>query len=199
MNAKDVAKAIEFPVEAWPGKCYGVAGEILKAGLVEGAELHYGHWLGPVSESCPVEGFKNGAPFQRHGWIEREDGSIVDPTRWVFEGAEPYIYEGPNDYYDVGGNVYREASLRPCPDYDPTEERTTLAVWKFDGDAHRYVMDEIFDHAPGITAPMAWWLANLPLQRLDVHARPIYLALVDCGLRARIPIDNYRLVLGDPQ
>ena len=34
-----------------------------------------------------------------HVWIERPDGTIVDPTRWVFEGVWPYVYEGPADLY----------------------------------------------------------------------------------------------------
>jgi len=193
-NVHTLAERIGIPIEQWPGACYGIAGAVQE---VFGGELRYGHWLGPVSDGCPVEGFKSGAPFQRHGWLELDDGSIVDPTRWVFEGVEPYVYEGPNDYYDAGGNQFREAMLGPCPDYDPNEERTTLAVWKFDANAHRFVMQEIFEGAPGITAPMAYWLANLPLQRLGPHARPVYLALVDCGLRARIPIDNYMLVMGE--
>ena len=37
-----------------------------------------------------------------HTWIEKLDGTVVDPTRWVFEGVWPYIYEGPRDWYDKG-------------------------------------------------------------------------------------------------
>ena len=196
MNAHELAERIKTPVERWPGACYGIAGA---AQPFYGGDLHYGHWLGPVSDDCPVESFKNGLPFQSHGWLELEDGSVVDPTRWVFEGVEPYIYQGENDFYDVGGNVFREAMLQPCPNYNYGAPRSPLSVWKFNGVAHRYVMDELFCGAPGITDAMARWLANLPLQRLGVHAKPIYLALVDCDMGAAIPIDNRKLVLGEPQ
>lgn len=235
MNPNDVAKAIDLPIEEWPGKCYGVASAMLRAGLVEdeSAELCYGHWTGPVSANCSVEGFKKGRIFQRHGWIEvpedflirlcnacdhleeehdsgflaeckhcdcpffESDGpQIIDPTRWVFEGREPYIYEGRNDHYDAGGNQFRAATERPFPAYDPDAERSDLAVWKFDRAAHNFVMVELFEGAPGVTNDMAFWLANLALPRLGFHARPIYQAIVESGLRGNIPIDNYRMVMG---
>jgi len=235
-----VGKLIEFPTNAWPGKCYGIASEILKYALVEDetAKLRYGHWLGPVSGDCPIEGFKNGAGFQRHGWIEipadsydvlpckscdhleeehssgllqecalcdcpcyeaDKGGTIIDPTRWVFEGARPYIYVGRSDHYDLGGNRLRAAMRQPCPDYSASAPRSKVSVWKFSPEAHRFVMDELFDGASGITEKMARWLGNAPLQDLGHHAMPIYRALVDAGEQASIPIDNYRAVLGEDE
>lgn len=35
-----------------------------------------------------------------HTWVEMPDGSIIDPTRWVFEGSWPYTYRGVADFYD---------------------------------------------------------------------------------------------------
>ena len=194
MDAPELARQIDTPISRWPGACYGIAGA---AQRFFGGKLRYGHWTGPVDDKCPVEGFKNNLPFQRHGWLALDNGSIVDPTRWVFEGTVPYIYRGPNDYYDVGGNDWRELALQPCPEYGVREPRSALAVWKFDPQAHRFVIDELFNGAPGITNSMARWLANLPLPRLGVHARAVYQALVDCGDRSWIPIDNLLLVLGE--
>jgi hypothetical protein len=238
-TAAEVAKIIGIPVERWPGQCYGIASAMLKHELIddETAELRYGHWLGPVSEKCPVARFREshaaGTPFQRHGWIEipvdpytracatcahmedehessflapcahctcpsfePEEARIVDPTRWVFEGVEPYVYEGPNDYYDMGGNRYREANERPCPPYRSSADRVCLDIWKHDRDAHRFVLDELLGSAPGITQEMAFWLANLSLSRLGSHAHAIYSGLRDVGLKARVPIDNWRAVMG---
>jgi hypothetical protein len=248
MIARDVAKAIGLPVEKWPGQCYGIASEMLRAGLIKDAEvlgvaqLRYGHWLGPVSDDCPVEGFKSGAPFQRHGWIEvpdrpsegaecrcghlieahfsegplifpcddedcdceefepldpRELQCIIDPTRWVFEGVEPYIYVGRNDHYDMGGNELRAALRQPCPAYDSTAPRSKLAVWKYDRKAHQFVMAKMFGGAPGVTERMAAWLANAPLGDLGRFAAPIYRALIDAGHGAHIPIDNRHAVVGE--
>lgn len=75
-------------------------------------EVRYGNWMGPIHPDCPEFG---GRPFAHHGWVEKADGSIVDPTRWVFEHVKPYIYEGPNDHYDAGGNEIREARIGSRP------------------------------------------------------------------------------------
>ena len=95
-SAQAVAEAIGCPIENWPGQCYGIASALLRHSIVtdETAELRYGHWTGPVSEDCSVESFKSG-PFQRHGWVAilgDDESRIIDPTRWVFEGRDPYIY-----------------------------------------------------------------------------------------------------------
>jgi hypothetical protein len=58
-------------------------------------------------------------------------------------------------------------------------------------------MEELFDGAVGVTIPMAFWLANLSLNRLGEHAPVIYKALIAADLQAAIPIDNLRLVLGE--
>jgi hypothetical protein len=39
------------------------------------------------------------------------------------------------------------------------------------------------------------WLGSLPLPVLGRHAKPIFMAIEQAGLRAFIPIDNYSKVL----
>lgn len=235
-NAREVAEAIGVHTDHWPGQCYAIASAILEAGLApEGTELRYGHWLGAVSPNCPVEGFRNGAPFQRHGWLEipgdalevkcRRCGHVVedhgtgfmreceycdcpdfepaaipqviDPTRYVFEGREPYVYVGVIDYYDAGGNAWREVLQRPLPKYDPEDQHVTLDTWKFSRPAHEFVIGELFAGRARITMPMIAWLANLPLRRLEIHANPIYRAIAEIPYcAALIPIDNWQLVMG---
>lgn len=194
------AAAIEVPIATWPGQCYGIASAIRDAGLVEGA-LRYGHWLGPVSEQCPIarwyKAHKAGVPFQRHGWIEKPDGTIFDPTRWVFEGKAPYLYDGPNDHYDVGGNEWRAAMAGPCPDYSSSEPRSSLQIWKQSPDAERFVKGTLLGGSPGITQKQAFWVANLPPQAFEGHVRHVYLAYVDAHEQAAIPIDNFHMVLGE--
>ena len=194
LDAKSVAERIGIPLEHWPGQCYGISCALLRHGVVEGS-VRYGHFLGRVSPRCTR--FSHEAAFQRHGWIELSDNeTVVDPTRWVFADVDPYIYVGPKGKeYDVGGNQWREAMLRPCPEYHPAKKRASLSIWKFDQDAHRFVMDVLFEGAPGITDEMAFWLANLPLQGLKNHATAIYLALIEAGYKMTIPIDNLHFVL----
>lgn len=128
--------------------------------------------------------------------FEAAGPTIIDPTRWVFEAALPYIYVGPSDHYDMGGNRLREAMRQPCPRYSATDPRVTLDIWKYSRSAHAFVMAELFGGAPGITVPMARWLANAPLHHLGAHAHAVYRAVVAAGRKADIPIDNIEAVLG---
>ena len=111
-----VARTIKIPFKKWPGKCYEIACAILKTNIIKG-KARYGHWLGPVKEKTMFDK----KPIIHHGWIECDD-LIVDPTRWVFEGVKPYIYVGENDFYDIGGNVYRAESLSSPPSYQDKKE-----------------------------------------------------------------------------
>ena len=103
LDANRIAERIGVELSDWPGKCYAVACQMLKAKVVKGRPA-YGNYHGPVVASSMFFG----KTVVRHGWIERADGMIVDPTRWVFEGVEPYIYEGlPSMEYDEGANLLR--------------------------------------------------------------------------------------------
>jgi len=184
----------------WISRCHEIAERIRCAGLVadDTAKLRYGHWNGPISNACVVESWIS-SPIVRHGWIEipADDGqTIIDPTRWVFEAAPPYVYVGRNDHYDAGGNQLREVMRQPCPNYSATDARASIQVWRHSPAAHRFVMDELFGGAPGVTVKMMRWLANAPLQHLGQHAAPIYRAVEEAGARAHIPIDNYEAVMG---
>ena len=192
----EVAEQINVPVPSWPGRCYEVAGLLISNGVLEGT-LRYGHWLGPISKYCLVEVWRDNPPFVQHGWIELDGETVVDPTRWVFENKDPYIYWGSNEHYDVGGNQWRKAMRNPCPSYSPSAPRASLDIWKLDRDAHKFTMNTIFGGAPGITVDMVFWLANLAPDELGIYAQPIFQAIVDAGYAAAIPIDNRELVLGE--
>lgn len=91
-------KAIGEKAQAWVARCYEISCAIVKAGLVDGDAV-YGHWIGPVSPKSHFARAR-GLPFVPHGWILLKDGRVLDPTRWVFENVEPYLYVGapPNDW-----------------------------------------------------------------------------------------------------
>jgi len=117
----------------WPGKCFQLASCLVEHKIVIGVAV-YGHWRGPVVKNSL---FGRGAPFVQHGWVKRGNmyQGIVDPTRWVFEGKEPYIYIGPNDHYDEGGNKFRQGGMVGAPSYDPNDapqqlKRLPLRAWK---------------------------------------------------------------------
>lgn len=93
-------KAIGEPASAWVSRCYEISCKIVEAKLVRG-EAVYGHWTGPVHKDSHFARYAS-APFIRHGWILLEDGRVLDPTRWVFEAAEPYLFVAePPDHWSV--------------------------------------------------------------------------------------------------
>jgi hypothetical protein len=86
--------ALKEPAHKWVARCYEIAWRIHAAGLVPGRPV-YGHWLGPVHPQSHFGG-RYRLPFQRHGWVlmDEDTGKVFDPTRWVFEAAEPYLFVG---------------------------------------------------------------------------------------------------------
>lgn len=174
------------PTEAWLGRCYEIACAACEKGLVEGTPI-YGHWLGFVDENSFFAN-RRYLPFIQHGWIQNAF-AIVDPTRWVFEDAEPYIWFGPLDTpeYDEGGNQWRQANERSCPLAQPGDKEIKglqLPVPVFD----------MLPDALHITLSQVFWLANLSLTTLGELAKPVYQGLIKAGYQAAIPLDNRRKV-----
>jgi hypothetical protein len=189
-DVQAVAAAIEMPITEWPGNCYAVACKVLAAGLLIGRAV-YGHYLGPIRPGTMF----HGKPIVHHGWIETPDGRIVDPTRWVFMGAAPYIHEAtsPCPDYDEGGNVWLLSRQRPAPEHDPGSDSVEMPT------AFRPLASSLLSRQQvqsRLTTMEAHWLATLSLIALGDRAKPLYEALVALGFAALIPIDNRRKVLG---
>lgn len=86
---------------AYAGRCDDAVETMLANNLTAGVRRD-GVWTGPAKnwgwrERRWLRDAK-GRPI--HVWIERPDGTVVDPTRWTFEGVWPYVYVGPKDLYD---------------------------------------------------------------------------------------------------
>jgi len=194
MSAKEVATAIGVPIhgpgEDWEGNCHGIALAMLEAGLVPDGKLQYGLWWGRIAPGSVFEG----RPFTHHGWIKRADGTIVDPTRWVFEGAEPYVWEGRNSgEYDFGGNRLKSMTIGQPPAYAPGRDVSLVLCT----DTQGFVRTLLNNSDDRLSVPQVFWLANLPLGSLDESAtRELYEALVRADLEGLIPIDNRIEVLG---
>jgi hypothetical protein len=93
-------KAIGEPASAWVARCYEIAYRIVEALHIDGQAV-YGHWLGPMHPKSTFAN-KSGLPFVQHGWIRLSDDRVLDPTRWVFEHVEPYLYVGEKpDHWSV--------------------------------------------------------------------------------------------------
>lgn len=109
---------VNRPLRDFAGRCATAAHVSVALGLAIGTE-RYGAWTGPVAPGT-LFASRPRLGMVRHGWVELMDGRIYDPTRWVFEGREPYLYLGANDYYDHGNDRLRVAmhGSEPCPSND---------------------------------------------------------------------------------
>lgn len=190
--AAQVAGKIGVPLQDWPGNCFAIATRTVEAGVVDGRAV-YGHYLGPVAEGSIFFGRR----LIRHGWILTAAGRIIDPTRWVFDNAPPYILDtaAQDPAYDEGGNRLMQAMQRPAPDHDATGKRVVLPS----------EVQDLVTTLLGRSAPqthLCWaeahWLATLSLGVLGEHAQAVYESLAAAGFQALIPWDNRIKVLGAP-
>jgi hypothetical protein len=153
----------------------------------------YGHYHGFIHPECERFGDRQ---FTHHGWIERRT-TIVDPTRWVFECVEPYIYVGPKDDedYDFGGNRVKAMYMRPAPPFDPTSGSGD--TWELPDNIERFAKFILGHEDKTVSCVQVMWLANLPLDMLGEFAKPVYEFIINkVGLPGMIPMDNRGEILG---
>lgn len=197
-DVHEIGEQIETPVEDWPGRCHQIAGSLIDMRLVTG-RLIYGHYLGPVSEHSMFAN-RLGLPFIQHGWIIHESGVVVDPTRWVFEHEEPYIFIdlfGENSgQYDEGGNVWRATQTRPPPDFHKSDQ--VVKIGTLDPSVRWFIMS-LLSYPPKITVKHVFWLANLPPDTLGSLTSDIYQWIIDRDFSGFIPIDNRIRYVGQPR
>jgi hypothetical protein len=188
-----VEQAVELPAQQWVGKCWGIATAIHQAGLCPGYGVVYGMWLGPLEPGSAWcrRGFRT--VHARHGWLRNRDRMIVDPTRWAFEGMEPYIYVGPNDgVYDEASQTVAEVLHQSAPRFDETKR---VFAHPFPTATAEFVAS--------LLGPPPWdmfqmiWLGSCPISRLEPFCESIYRTLIEAGFGAFIPVDARMMVLGE--
>lgn len=99
LSPKKLADAIGIPLVHWQGNCFGVAKAINETLDLRG-KVVWGDYIGKITPLA-FKFFGSKRPI-KHGWIMWEDGLVLDPTRWIFEAVQPYIYIGPADAYENG-------------------------------------------------------------------------------------------------
>ncbi len=182
-------RAVEAPASEWKGRCHEVACVINRV-LKLGWEECYGAYLGPVA---PGGFFDSDRPIHRHGWLLSPDGRVFDPTRFVFENRDPYLYFEHNDTdYDFGMERVRlgfriASGRRDPPEFDPKAETFVLDL--SDPDAILYVT-ELFGNYPTLSFDQLLYLANLGPSEMSVSvARALHLEIERLGQGALIPFD----------
>lgn len=192
-DVNEVAKAIKWDVQDWKGNCYGVASACKEANIIDG-KLRYGHYTGPINRNSIFN--KNiGIGFCQHGWLELPNNRVFDPTRWVFENVEPYIYIGKNDYYDVGGNKFRQLNRKEPPVYSDKDKKKEVDL---PVDLKNFINEILKDtrkETNDYTLQQLMYLGNTPPKLLEPFAKEIFSLLQKNYLKAFIPIDNWKLVM----
>jgi hypothetical protein len=123
-TAEQVAETIGIPLTEWPGNCYGIASAMVEHGLVKDGVAVYGHWLGDVHPRSMFYPKWEAVRFCQHGWIRLDNDNVIDPTRFVFENAAPYIYEG-------------NPSEGTCLDFDPVLDDEDYCECRCPEDDHK--------------------------------------------------------------
>lgn len=190
LNIEEIEKIIGSKVEDWKGNCYGISCSLVEHGIIKGKAV-FGKYYGQVSPNSMF----HGKPHQQHGWIRTADGKIFDPTRWVFESVEPYIYESTTDNkdYDEGANILRELFKRPAPSFNP--EARSIEVDNKEINLILNVLLQEKKQSNIVTMEQIAWCASLSINQLNDFAFPFFSWLDSKKLSVLAPIDNFKLVL----
>ncbi len=201
LTVRDAERAIGERSVRWHGRCYEIASALVICKAVKGKAV-YGHWVGPIAATGYWKD-RRGMPFVHHGWVKLPDGRVLDPTRWSFEDVKPYLYLGPPDHYDEGGNQIRAAMManRPPPPFRTGGKDIYERRWRsvMELELKTEVIDFLMEklgQPKGITREMMFWVANLPPDWLEPYTKEIYKELVRQDQGPWIPTDNRRMVLG---
>jgi hypothetical protein len=193
ITIKECEDSIGIPSNKWVSRCHEIANAILDTGLAKGTS-RYGLYIGPISETSHFAG----CSIARHGWIELANGGILDPTRWVFEDVDPYIFICDKDdcaaeEYDIGASSIRfSSSGKPPPDYSGELIRNKQLIFPNCVDP---LLEKIFGRVD-LCKDQCFWLANQTPKSLGAFAEPIYKTFIDYDLGALIPIDYRHVVFG---
>lgn len=200
IKVEDVVRACGYTTDRWAGNCHGVATAVVEKGLVpKGSRVVHGHWRGPVSPSCAISRWYQQhclLGWVAHSWVVMPDGTVIDPTRWVFEDAYPYIYEGKRQgwFYDAGGNVWRKTIRSPAPRFEPGDRYFSLNSPLL-ADLKEVIQALLDTEEEEVTAKQLCWLANFSPDELHPYTKDYYVALQKMDLQAFVPIDNWKAIV----
>jgi len=186
-DIEDIEYTINLKADEWPGRCHEIACAVLEHCLIPGID-RYGLYHGYIN---PNSIFGNRS-FTAHGWIELEDDSILDPTRWVFECEEPYVYHGTYDdgEYDIGGNDLKTSIRNPFPQDQRDAECYNVP------DMISMGLEHVIGNNPtSVNRDQLFWLANCHPDVLGYIAKPLYNWIDESNMKCYIPIDNWKMVM----
>lgn len=199
LSAAPLAKCLDLPPLEWVMRCHEISAMAIGSGCITGSTI-YGNYYGPISSECPMEEWilrsQQGIPV-RHGWIRQPSNVIIDPTRWVFEGADPYvalILSGDKEHqeYDPGAQILRAHTAGPLPTRGSDKLEHSLELDKSLITWSKLMLQD--KQGPPYTVLQIMWLANVTPAVLGMVAPFFYRALADAGYKTAIPVDYWDLV-----
>jgi len=190
LDPAELARAIDVPLEDWPGNCHGIACAVRDLVPVEGMRLARGHWLGDVARDSV---YRRTGTLQ-HSWLLAPDGRILDPTRWaIVSPSEPSVYLGVNDCYDEGGRVL---AARMPPRFPGTPNPYDGIVEAMDASLRRELAAVLgMPDADGLRlgAALESVIRDDPGRVPDVAE--VFSILERAGRKAVIPVDSWMRVM----
>ena len=178
----------------WKARCHEIS-----CALKDAFPEHFGKAVtryGAYDGRVAVTSMFYGRPFIRHGWLEMPDGTIIDPTRWVFEDCKPYIYHGPNDEeYDNESQEFATMLYQQREVPSPDESSADIKI-KFTEDVAKHVASLLqIPEVNLLNVAQVHYLGVTPVNLLQPYAKEIVLAMIDAGQGAWVPMGTRNLAL----
>lgn len=210
MSMEEVATLMNWPLETWPGNCFGVASQLVEALNWTDATAVYGNFIGEVSPECSLF---YGRPVVHHGWILTAQGCVVDPTRWVFDASAPAIkilkpWEASKEelaVYDEGGEELARMRHGDAPTFVEGERTFELRGPGIPPELAFIVMCRLTP--PGrppsvlkqVSLTQVRWLANTPYTDWGDSAGTVYAWLDSIKCHAFVPVDFWKRAIREGQ
>lgn len=189
-NISQIENIIGVKSEKWIANCYYISTLLVKYGVVEGKAV-FGKYHGYVNKKSPFYG----NTFINHGWVETPNGEIIDPTRWVFESKEPYIYESfiKNIDYDRGSNVIKKLLKVDAPSFNENSKVVDIENLQIEA-IFKELLKEKKENKK-ISIEQLIWVGSLSLGDLNYFAKPLFAWYKDNALSVFIPVDNFETIM----
>jgi len=171
---------------------------MLEKKLLQG-RFAYGHYRGRISARSIFKD-RRGLGFTHHAWIILADGTVCDPTRWVFTKSVPAIHFGPaaedgNIIYDEGGQILVALMAEAKRPERPEGQRVRFDGIKSPLRPHICDLLDVARIGQSIRMNQLFWLCNLPPSWFGPHVLEFYGWVQKRGFLAFVPID-FRYVTG---
>ena len=182
-------------INKWHSNCYAVSEAIYKYIDIDWLELVYWKWNWFISADSSFDKW-----ISNHGWLEFrlwKSTIVIDPTRWVFEWVEPYIYINMiSSEYDRAAQKFqamiRWNKVTSIPKPEVNDKIKEISFWKeIDDFLFNNLLKWKYNY---YTVRNIMYIANTPVVDLKPYEKEILEILEEEWFDAFIPIDTKELV-----